>query len=176
MNHQQYSSDGGRSGKPDEAHSTQPTADNLIELAWGLIANAGGGNWESESREWRQAAMKWREIHSGWLTERTEHSSPHPEQSPSTASMPKTPTPLNTLLTKLVVKAQEEASTNIEDTTMLPETSAAIKSLMLGLIGEDEPNDGFTEDETVVEDLWLAQGRKLRNGLRAELRKKVEDL
>jgi len=34
--------------------------DNL-ETAWGLIANAGGGNWEKESPEWREAAARWRD-------------------------------------------------------------------------------------------------------------------
>lgn len=33
----------------------------LSELAWGLIANAGEGNWERESDEWRKAAEHWRE-------------------------------------------------------------------------------------------------------------------
>lgn len=32
-----------------------------IELAWGLIANAYGGNWEKASDEWRVAAERWRD-------------------------------------------------------------------------------------------------------------------
>ena len=30
-------------------------------VAWGLIANAGGGNWKLESPEWVAAAEKWRD-------------------------------------------------------------------------------------------------------------------
>lgn len=32
-----------------------------IEAAWGIIANAGGGDWLKESPEWVVAAMKWRD-------------------------------------------------------------------------------------------------------------------
>lgn len=35
--------------------------DDLIETAWALIANAGGGDWDRESPEWREAAAKWRD-------------------------------------------------------------------------------------------------------------------
>ncbi len=34
---------------------------DLLELAWGIIANAGGGDWEKESKEWQDAAIKWRD-------------------------------------------------------------------------------------------------------------------
>lgn len=33
----------------------------LIEQAWGIIANAGGGNWELETKEWQTAADQWRD-------------------------------------------------------------------------------------------------------------------
>lgn len=33
-----------------------------LELAWGLIANASGGDWEKESREWQDAAIRWRDM------------------------------------------------------------------------------------------------------------------
>lgn len=33
------------------------------ETAWGLISNAGGGDWENESDEWRGAACAWRDIY-----------------------------------------------------------------------------------------------------------------
>lgn len=38
-------------------------ADMLVslELAWGLIANAYGGDWELASPEWRRAAIRWRD-------------------------------------------------------------------------------------------------------------------
>jgi hypothetical protein len=32
-----------------------------LELAWGIIANAGGGNWETQSPEWVKAAERWRD-------------------------------------------------------------------------------------------------------------------
>jgi hypothetical protein len=32
----------------------------LLELAWGLIANAGGGDWGRETGEWKEAAQRWR--------------------------------------------------------------------------------------------------------------------
>ena len=35
--------------------------DELLELAWGLIANAGGGDWDTQSEEWRGAAARWRD-------------------------------------------------------------------------------------------------------------------
>lgn len=38
---------------------------DLLEWAWGIIANAGGGNWELESQEWREAAARWRDTYHG---------------------------------------------------------------------------------------------------------------
>ena len=32
-----------------------------LELAWGIIANAGGGDWTKEPPQWREAAAKWRD-------------------------------------------------------------------------------------------------------------------
>jgi hypothetical protein len=32
-----------------------------LELAWGLIANAGEGNWDRETPEWKAAAERWRD-------------------------------------------------------------------------------------------------------------------
>ena len=32
------------------------------EMAWILIANAYGGNWDLAPDDWRQAAIKWRDI------------------------------------------------------------------------------------------------------------------
>lgn len=37
------------------------SADDLLESAWGVIANANGGNWEDESPEWQEAARRWRD-------------------------------------------------------------------------------------------------------------------
>ena len=39
----------------------------LIELAWGLIANAYGGNWDNASDDWRGAAERWRNQWLAWL-------------------------------------------------------------------------------------------------------------
>jgi len=33
----------------------------LLESAWGIIANAGGGDWGNESPEWKKAAERWRD-------------------------------------------------------------------------------------------------------------------
>lgn len=41
---------------------------DLLEWAWGIIANAGGGNWELESPEWREAASRWRDAYHGTLS------------------------------------------------------------------------------------------------------------
>jgi hypothetical protein len=35
--------------------------DDLLMAAWGLIANAGGGDWSNETDEWRAAAARWRD-------------------------------------------------------------------------------------------------------------------
>lgn len=35
--------------------------ENAIEVAWGIIANAHGGDWSKASPEWRQAAERWRD-------------------------------------------------------------------------------------------------------------------
>jgi hypothetical protein len=34
---------------------------DLLELAWGIIANAGGGDWSTQTQEWQDAAVRWRE-------------------------------------------------------------------------------------------------------------------
>jgi len=33
---------------------------DLIEEAWGIIANAGGGNWKKETQTWQKTAARWR--------------------------------------------------------------------------------------------------------------------
>ena len=35
--------------------------DELLDLAWGIIANASGGDWEKESADWQEAAAQWRD-------------------------------------------------------------------------------------------------------------------
>lgn len=34
---------------------------DLLEAAWGIIANAHEGNWDKERPEWQEAAARWRE-------------------------------------------------------------------------------------------------------------------
>jgi hypothetical protein len=36
---------------------------HAVEIAWGIIANASGGNWDhpDNSRGWKQAAERWRD-------------------------------------------------------------------------------------------------------------------
>lgn len=36
---------------------------DAMELAWGVIANAHGGNWDEAAAEWRAAAERWRDEH-----------------------------------------------------------------------------------------------------------------
>lgn len=33
----------------------------LVDQAWAIIANAGGGDWEKESADWRDGAKDWRD-------------------------------------------------------------------------------------------------------------------
>lgn len=39
----------------------QDSKDKLLEQAWGIIANAGDGNWGKETREWVDAACDFRD-------------------------------------------------------------------------------------------------------------------
>ncbi len=34
---------------------------DMLEEAWGIIANAGGGAWETQGDEWQWAAESWRD-------------------------------------------------------------------------------------------------------------------
>lgn len=46
------------------AHDTQVKVveqGNLLETAWGIIANAFGGDWSKAGPEWREAATRWRD-------------------------------------------------------------------------------------------------------------------
>ena len=38
---------------------------DLLEMAWGLIANAHGGDWDQATPEWREAAERWRDEYGG---------------------------------------------------------------------------------------------------------------
>lgn len=42
---------------------------DLLELAWGIIANSYGGNWDLASLEWREAAIRWRDRYHATLSD-----------------------------------------------------------------------------------------------------------
>lgn len=44
--------------------------DQLLHVAWGLIANAYGGAWNLASEEWRKAAEAWRDDYHEFLEAR----------------------------------------------------------------------------------------------------------
>jgi hypothetical protein len=39
---------------------------DLLEAAWGIIANAHGGDWDAAPPEWRAAAERWRDDYFAW--------------------------------------------------------------------------------------------------------------
>jgi hypothetical protein len=41
----------------------QESMDQCIDIAWGVIANAYGGNWDEASEDWRNAAERWRDTY-----------------------------------------------------------------------------------------------------------------
>lgn len=43
----------------DTSEMTREELLHLIEWAWGIIANAGGGDWTRESDDWQKAAHRW---------------------------------------------------------------------------------------------------------------------
>lgn len=46
---------------PPVAFVTRAEDGELLESAWILIANAGGGDWTTQTAEWREAAARWRD-------------------------------------------------------------------------------------------------------------------
>jgi len=42
---------------------------DAMEMAWGIIANAGGGDWTHETDDWRTAAARWRDAYHEWLAD-----------------------------------------------------------------------------------------------------------
>ena len=42
-------------------------AADALETAWGVIANAGGGDWTRETEIWQGAAARWRGRYFAWL-------------------------------------------------------------------------------------------------------------
>lgn len=48
---------------------TTTDRDDLLHIAWGIIANAHGGNWDDASEEWHAAAARWRDEYHNTLIE-----------------------------------------------------------------------------------------------------------
>ena len=46
--------------------SENPDAAELLEQAWGIIANVSGGDWEKQPEEWRTWAAHWRDRWIAW--------------------------------------------------------------------------------------------------------------
>ena len=40
---------------------------DILELAWGLIANVSGGEWDKQSTDWQKAARRWRSLYGAYL-------------------------------------------------------------------------------------------------------------
>lgn len=57
----------------DGFDADHPTAEELCQRAWVLIANAQGGNWEQAPRDWQQAAMAWRDEYFDLLNRSRHH-------------------------------------------------------------------------------------------------------
>lgn len=51
-------------------------AHDLLELAWGVIANVGGhpknDGWPSQGKDWQEAAVRWRDDYHALLRVRSE--------------------------------------------------------------------------------------------------------
>jgi hypothetical protein len=47
-------------GYEDFISLPQQDPEDLLEVAWGIIANAGFGDWTKESNDWQAAANRWR--------------------------------------------------------------------------------------------------------------------
>jgi len=52
---------GYRAKYPAKPLSEIRIGESLLETAWGIIANASGGNWALETPEWQAAAARWRD-------------------------------------------------------------------------------------------------------------------
>lgn len=56
---------------------------DLLEDAWGIIANAGGGNWGLESAEWQEAAARFRAHYHATLVTHSTDPQDRPVPAPS---------------------------------------------------------------------------------------------
>lgn len=48
---------------PKEMTKRQEKNMEALELAWGIIANVSGGNWNEQTVDWKKAAERWRDEH-----------------------------------------------------------------------------------------------------------------
>lgn len=50
-------------GSPPQLPTTADpdSKDDALEAAWGIIANAHGGDWDKAGKEWHDAAIRWRD-------------------------------------------------------------------------------------------------------------------
>jgi hypothetical protein len=51
---------------------------DLLERAWGIIANAGGGDWDRETPDWKDAALGWRDEYHAWLGKTSKQTTSQP--------------------------------------------------------------------------------------------------
>jgi hypothetical protein len=51
----------------DDYRTTPEGMEELLEAAWGLIANVSSGNWTLQTAEWKAAAVRWRDA---WVGQR----------------------------------------------------------------------------------------------------------
>lgn len=55
---------------------------HAVDLAWGVIANAGGGDWSTQTEEWCLAAANWRDRYVGGAAAATQPPTPPAETTP----------------------------------------------------------------------------------------------
>jgi hypothetical protein len=53
---------------------------DLEEAAWGIIANVSGGEWNRQSEEWREAAIRWRGRYNAQITAEGDQPTPPQEK------------------------------------------------------------------------------------------------
>lgn len=63
MAQEAHSATTGKSLDLDEMPAGWNFPADLTEAAWGIIANAGGGDWTKETPEWQKAATRWRDAY-----------------------------------------------------------------------------------------------------------------
>jgi hypothetical protein len=81
--------DQARSSPPARAHPPAPDPGllALLEEGWGVIANAGNGDWDNESQAWREAAVRWRDRYREVLAQAAPPARAEPEAPGSRSSV-----------------------------------------------------------------------------------------